>query len=327
MRQPNRERMSDKTQRILIIGAGGQLGLELTLALRDRYSKDQVVTSDIKEPQGILAEGPSYRLDAMHRADLFDLIKKERITQVYHLAAILSAKGEGNPKLAWDLNMNGLLHVLDAAVEFKLNKVYWPSSIAVFGPTTPKDNTPQQTITEPTTVYGISKLAGERWCAWYHEKHGVDVRSLRYPGLIGYKTKAGGGTTDYAVDIFFKAAQHELFQCFLKEDTYLPMMFMDDAVQATLQLMDAPAESVRVRSSYNITGMSFSPAEIAAEIRKHIPDFEIRYSPDHRQAIADSWPNSIDDSAARKEWGWKSKFDLAGMTSHILTRLTEVEKV
>jgi nucleoside-diphosphate-sugar epimerase len=319
--------MSDRTQRILVIGAGGQLGLELTLALRDRYSIDQVVTSDIKEPQGILAEGPSYRLDAMHRADLFDLIKKERITQVYHLAAILSAKGEGNPKLAWDLNINGLLHVLDAAVEFKLNKVYWPSSIAVFGPTTPKDNTPQQTITEPTTVYGISKLAGERWCAWYHEKHGVDVRSLRYPGLIGYKTKAGGGTTDYAVDIFFKAAQHEAFQCFLKADTYLPMMFMDDAVQATLQLMDAPVESVRVRSSYNITGMSFSPAEIAAEIRKHIPDFEIRYSPDHRQAIADSWPNSIDDSAARKDWGWKRTFDLAGMTSHILTRLTEPTRV
>ena len=246
---------------------------------------------------------------------------------MYHLAAILSAKGEQNPKHAWDLNMNALLNVLDAAVEFKLNKVYWPSSIAVFGPTTPKENTPQQPIAEPTTVYGIRKLAGERWCAWHHAKHGVDVRSLRYPGLIGYKTKAGGGTTDYAVDIFFKAANHEPFSCFLKPGTFLPMMYMDDAVNATLQLMEAPAEKITIRSSYNISAMSFSPEDIAGEIKKILPGFSIDYKPDHRQAIAESWPHSIDDSIARRDWGWKPAFDLKRMTEHILSKLADTIRV
>jgi len=320
--------MNNSAQRILVLGAGGQLGLELTLGLRDRYGLDNVVTSDIKEATGSLSDGPYVTLDAMNRADLFQIIKKERITQVYHLAAILSARGEQNPKLAWDLNMGALLNVLDAAVELKLTKVYWPSSIAVFGPTTPKSNTPQQTITEPTTVYGISKLAGERWCAWYNQKHGVDVRSLRYPGLIGYKTKAGGGTTDYAVDIFFKASQHQPFTCFLKPDTFLPMMYMDDAVEATLRLMEAPPDKIAVRSSYNVSAMSFSPEEIAAEIKKTIPSFEIEYQPDHRQAIAESWPDSIDDTFARKDWGWKNEYDLAKMTRHILKQLsTETAKV
>jgi nucleoside-diphosphate-sugar epimerase len=220
--------------------------------------------------------------------------------------------------------MDGLVHVLDAAVEYKLDRVYWPSSIAAFGPTTPKKNTPQDTIMDPTTIYGISKFAGERWCDWYFRNKGVDVRSLRYPGLIGYKTKPGGGTTDYAVDIFFKALTDKKFECFLKEDTYLPMMYMDDAVKATLDLMEAPADKIKIRSSYNISSMSFSPKEIASEIKKHIPDFKITYNPDFRQAIADSWPQSIDDSPARKDWGWQHQFGLAEMTEEILTKLPEL---
>jgi nucleoside-diphosphate-sugar epimerase len=217
--------------------------------------------------------------------------------------------------------MEGLINVLDAAVEFKLNKVYWPSSIAVFGPSTPKENTPQNSVMDPTTVYGISKLAGERWCAWYNQKHGVDVRSLRYPGLIGYKTKPGGGTTDYAVDIFFNAIKDKKYTCFLKPGTYLPMMYMDDAVKATLDLMEVPAEKITIRSSYNISAMSFNPEEIASAIKKIIPDFEITYKPDQRQAIADSWPKSIDDSFARKDWGWEPRFDLMSMTKDILKNL------
>ena len=310
-----------KKEKILVIGAGGQLGSELTQGLWNLHGKENVIATDIKNPQGILTEGNFEILDVLNQKSLFSFIQKNNITQVYHLAAVLSATGERNPKFAWHLNMDGLIHVLDAAVEFKLNKVYWPSSIAVFGPGTPRDNTPQDTVMDPATIYGISKLAGERWCDWYFRKHGVDVRSLRYPGLIGYKTQPGGGTTDYAVDIYFKAITEKKFECFLKPDTYLPMMYMDDAVKATLDLMEAPAEKVLVRSSYNVSAMSFSPEEIAASIQKHFPDFKITYNPDFRQAIADSWPKSIDDSKARKDWGWRPDFDLNKMTMEILSHL------
>lgn len=310
-----------KIQKILVIGAGGQLGTELVQGLWKLYGSKNVFATDIKDPQGILSQANFEILDVLKQKHLFDFIKKNEITQVYHLAAVLSATGEKNPKFAWHLNMDGLIHVLDAAVEFKLDKVYWPSSIAAFGPTTPKHNTPQDTTMDPTTIYGITKLAGERWCDWYFRNKGVDVRSLRYPGLIGYKTKPGGGTTDYAVDIFFKALTEKKFDCFLKPDTYLPMMYMDDAVKATLDLMEAPAEKIKIRSSYNISAMSFSPADIAAEIKKHIPEFEITYNPDFRQAIADSWPKSIDDSRARTDWGWKHQFGLKEMTEEILKHL------
>lgn len=310
-----------KKHKILVIGAGGQLGSELTQGLWTLYGKENVIATDIKDPQGILSQGNFEILDVLKQKNLFDFIGKNSITQVYHLAAVLSATGEKNPKFAWHLNMDGLVHVLDAAVEFKLDKVYWPSSIAAFGPTTPKNHTPQDTVMDPTTIYGISKQAGERWCEWYFRNKGVDVRSLRYPGLIGYKTKPGGGTTDYAVDIFFKALTDKRYTCFLKPDTFLPMMYMDDAVKATLDLMEAPADRVKIRSSYNISAMSFSPAEIAAEITNHIPDFSISYAPDFRQAIADSWPKSIDDMRARQDWGWKPSFDLSRMTTEILEHL------
>jgi nucleoside-diphosphate-sugar epimerase len=310
-----------KNGKILVIGAGGQLGSELTQGLWQIHGKENVIATDIKDPQGILAQGNFEILDVLKQKPLFDFIQKNNISEIYHLAAVLSATGEKNPKFAWHLNMDGLIHVLDAAVEYKVKKVYWPSSIAAFGPTTPKNNTPQDTVMDPTTIYGITKQAGERWCDWYFRNKGVDVRSLRYPGLIGYKTKPGGGTTDYAVDIYFKALTDKKFECFLKSDTYLPMMYMDDAVKATLDLMQAPAEKVKVRSSYNISAMSFSPAEIAAEIKKHIPDFQITYNPDFRQAIADSWPKSIDDSTARKDWGWRHQFGLKEMTKEILEKL------
>ncbi|MFN4947029.1 MAG: NAD-dependent epimerase/dehydratase family protein [Chryseotalea sp.] len=310
-----------KKHKILIIGAGGQLGSELTQGLWQIYGKENVIATDIKDPQGILAQGNFEILDVLKEKALFEFIKKNNITQIYHLAAVLSATGERNPKFAWHLNMDGLVHVLDAAVEFKLDRVYWPSSIAAFGPTTPKQNTPQDTIMDPTTIYGITKLAGERWCDWYFRNKGVDVRSLRYPGLIGYKTKPGGGTTDYAVDIYIKALTDKKFECFLSEHTYLPMMYMDDAVKATLVIMEAPAEKVKIRSSYNVSAMSFSPAEIAKSIQKHIPEFTISYQPDFRQSIADSWPQSLDDMRARQDWGWQPAFDLDKMTAEILKHL------
>ena len=310
-----------KNEKILIIGAGGQLGTELTQGLWSLYGKENVIATDIKDPQGILSQANFEILDVLKQKHLYEFIDKNKVTQIYHLAAVLSATGEKNPKFAWHLNMDGLVHVLDAAVEYKVRKIYWPSSIAVFGPSTPRTNTPQDTIMDPTTIYGISKQAGERWCDWYFRKHGVDVRSLRYPGLIGYKSKPGGGTTDYAVDIFFKAITDKKYECFLKPDSYLPMMYMDDAVKATLDLMEAPTEKVRVRSSYNIAAMSFCPSEIAREISRHIPDFEITYKPDFRQSIADSWPQSIDDSPARKDWGWKHQFGLKEMTEEILKHL------
>ncbi len=310
-----------KKTKILLIGAGGQLGSELTQGLWSIYGIDNVISSDIKEPQGALQEGRFEKLDVMQKDKLFELLKTEKITQVYHLAALLSATGEQDPRWAWKLNMESLLYVLEAAHELKLDKVYWPSSIAAFGPTTPKDNTPQDTIMDPTTVYGITKLAGERWCEYYFRRYGVDVRSLRYPGLIGYKTQPGGGTTDYAVDIYFKALANKTYECFLSADTYLPMMYMNDAVKATIDLMEAPAEKVKVRSSYNVSSMSFCPAQIAATIKSRIPDFTITYKPDSRQSIADSWPKSIDDSIARKDWGWQHEFGLMEMTEDILKNL------
>jgi nucleoside-diphosphate-sugar epimerase len=246
---------------------------------------------------------------------------RQGITQIYLLAAILSATGEKNPSLAWNLNMQGLLNVLDIARDEKMQKVYWPSSIAVFGPTSPRKNCPQQTIIEPATVYGISKYAGEFWCNYFNHRFGVDVRSIRYPGLISYKSAPGGGTTDYAVEIFHEALEEKKYTCFLKEDTYLPMMYMPDAIRATIELMEAPADKISVRTSYNVSGMSFSPKEIAAEIKKQITGFTISYKPDYRQAIADSWPQSIDDSIARKDWGWKEEFDLAAMTKDMLANL------
>jgi nucleoside-diphosphate-sugar epimerase len=311
-------------QKILVIGAGGQLGSELTQGLWKLFGKGNVIATDIRGPEGILGDGDFEILDVLNREKLSALIQKNKFTQIYHLAAVLSATGEKNPNLAWHLNMDGLINVLDASVEYKVSKVYWPSSIAAFGPTTPKIKTPQDTVMDPTTIYGISKQAGERWCEWFFRNKGLDVRSLRYPGLVGYKTKPGGGTTDYAVDIFFKALTDKKYECFLKPDTYLPMMYMDDAVKATLGVMQAPAEKIRIRSSYNVTAMSFCPVEIAAEIKKHIPEFNISYNPDFRQAIADSWPRSINDSAARIDWGWEPDFGLEEMTTEIIKNLTPV---
>jgi len=306
-------------EKILVIGASGQIGVELTLALRKIYGNNSVVASDLREQNPLLeGTGPYVSLDVMNKEMLHVQVIRQNITQVYLLAAILSATGEKNPGLAWHLNMQGLLNVLDIAREEKLHRVYWPSSIAVFGPTSPKRNCPQQTIIEPITVYGISKYAGEFWCNYYHRRFGVDVRSLRYPGLISYKSSPGGGTTDYAVEIFYEALEEKKYESFLSEDTYLPMMYMPDAIRATIELMEAPANKIAIRTSYNIASMSFSPKEIAAEIKKHIPDFVIQYQPDYRQAIADSWPQSIDDSVARRDWGWKEDFDLAAMTKDML---------
>ena len=309
-------------EKILVIGASGQIGVELTLALRKIYGNANVVASDLREENELLkGTGPYVSMDVMNKEMLHVQVIRQNITQIYLLAAILSATGEKNPGLAWNLNMQGLLNVLDIAREEKLHKVYWPSSIAVFGPTSPRQQCPQQTIIEPTTVYGISKYAGEFWCNYFHQRFGVDVRSIRYPGLISYKSAPGGGTTDYAVEIFHEALEENKYECFLKEDTYLPMMYMPDAIRATIELMEAPASKIRVRTSYNVSGMSFSPKEIGAEIAKHVPGFSMTYKPDYRQAIADSWPQSIDDSVARNDWDWKEEFDLKAMTADMLKNL------
>ena len=309
-------------EKILVIGASGQIGVELTLALRKLYGNVNVIASDLREENELLkGTGPYVSLDVMNREMLHVQVIRQGFTQIYLLAAILSATGEKNPSLAWNLNMGSLLNVLEIAREEKLQKVYWPSSIAVFGPTSPKKHCPQQTIIEPTTVYGISKYAGEFWCNYYFQRYGVDVRSLRYPGLISYKSAPGGGTTDYAVEIFHEALENNKYTCFLKKDTYLPMMYMPDAIRATIQLMEAPANKISIRTSYNLSAMSFSPEEITAEIRKHIPDFTISYKTDYRQAIADSWPQSIDDSIARKDWSWKEEYDLSAMTMDMLENL------
>jgi nucleoside-diphosphate-sugar epimerase len=311
-----------KKEKILVIGASGQIGVELTLALRKIYGGNNVVASDLREENDLLkGSGPYVSLDVMNKEMLHVQIIRQNITQVYLLAAILSATGEKNPPLAWHLNMQSLLNVLDIAKEEKLTKVYWPSSIAVFGPTSPKINCPQHTIIEPTTVYGISKYAGEFWCNYFHQRYGVDVRSLRYPGLISYKSSPGGGTTDYAVEIFHAAKEKQQYTSFLRQDTHLPMMYMPDAIRATIELMEAPAEKIKVRTSYNLSGMSFSPAEIGDEIRKHIPGFQLDFKPDYRQQIADSWPQSIDDSKANEDWGWKPEYDLSKMTVDMLMNL------
>jgi len=309
-------------EKILVIGASGQIGVELTLALRKIYGNSSVVASDLREENELLrGSGPYVSLDVMNKEMLHVQVIRQGITQIYMLAAILSATGEKNPNLAWNLNMQGLLNVLDISREEKLHKIYWPSSIAVFGPTSPKQNCPQQTIIEPTTVYGISKYAGEFWCNYFNHRYGVDVRSIRYPGLISYKSAPGGGTTDYAIEIFQDALEEKKYECFLKEDTYLPMMYMPDAIRGTIELMEAPADKISVRTSYNLSGMSFSPKEIAKEIKKHIPEFSISYKPDYRQTIAESWPQSIDDSVARNDWGWKQEFDLPKMTEDMMDNL------
>jgi nucleoside-diphosphate-sugar epimerase len=310
---------------ILIIGACGQIGTELTLALREKYSNDTVIASDIREGSANLMEsGPFELLDATNYEALENVVMYYEIEEVYLMAAMLSVTAEKFPMRAWQLNMNSLFNVLNLAKEKKINKLFWPSSIAVFGPTTPKEYTPQNTIMEPTTVYGISKQTGERWCDYYHRKYGVDVRSVRYPGLISWKTPPGGGTTDYAIDIYRKALSDKKFTCFLKSDTALPMMFMDDAIRATMDLMESPAAHIKIRSSYNLAAMSFTPAEITKSIQQHIPDFKVVYHPDFRQDIADSWPNSIDDKEAKADWGWAPQFDLERTTQEMLDHLGSV---
>lgn len=311
--------------KILILGACGQIGSELTLKLRKIYGNDNVVASDIREgKEELMSSGPFELINAMNFEEIAGAIEKHQIEEVYLMAALLSATAEKNPAFAWSLNMDSLFHVLNLAKEGKIKKIFWPSSIAVFGPTTPRFNTPQYTVMEPSTVYGISKQTGERWCEYYFNKFGVDVRSIRYPGLISWTTPPGGGTTDYAVDIFYKAIEDKKYTCFLSEKSALPMMYMDDALDATIAIMQAPKEQIKIRSSYNLGGISFTPEDVAAEIQKHIPDFTIDYEPDFRQAIADSWPASIDDSRAQEDWGWNHKFDLSEMTNVMLENLSKV---
>jgi nucleoside-diphosphate-sugar epimerase len=307
-------------EKILVIGSNGQIGTELVEELRKSYGASNVIASDIKKPENN-EDGPFEVLDVLDSKALSDIVNKYQVTQIYLLAALLSATAEQHVHYAWKLNMDGLVNVLELAREKRIAKIYWPSSIAVFGPHTPRQNTPQYTIMDPSTVYGFSKLAGERWCEYYHLRYGVDVRGLRYPGLIGYKAAPGGGTTDYAVHIFHEAIKTREYTSFLDKGTYLPMMYMPDAIRATISLMEAPSEKVKIRSSYNLAGISFSPEELAAEIKKHIPEFVCHYKPDSRQQIANSWPASIDDSAATHDWGWKAKYDLPAMTEDMLKNI------
>jgi len=308
--------------KILIIGACGQIGTELTHKLRAIYGTENVIASDIRKLNNdVVNSGPFEVVNALDFNQIEHLVEVHKIDEIYLMAALLSATAEKNPAFAWDLNMNSLFHVLNLAKAKKIKKIFWPSSIAVFGPTTPKENTPQYTVMEPSTVYGISKQAGERWCEYYHNIFGVDVRSIRYPGLISWSSPPGGGTTDYAVDIFYKALSDKTYECFLSSETKMPMMYMDDAIAATIQIMQAPTAQIKIRSSYNLAAMSFTPTEIAAEIKKHIPEFTISYNPDFRQKIADSWPASIDDAEARKDWGWKHEFGLESMTVDMLEHL------
>lgn len=310
------------TPKILIIGACGQIGTELTQKLRSIYGIENVIASDIRKMNtDVVNSGPFEVVNALDYNQIQHLVEVHEITDVYLMAALLSATAEKNPAFAWDLNMNSLFHVLNLARAKKIQKVFWPSSIAVFGPTTPKENTPQYTIMEPTTVYGISKQSGERWCEYYHHVYGVDVRSVRYPGLISWSSPPGGGTTDYAVDIFHKALSQGTYECFLSSDTKMPMMYMEDAIRATIQIMQANTDVLSIRSSYNLAAMSFTPAALAAEIRKQLPDFTITYVPDSRQQIADSWPASIDDREARRDWGWYHHYDLAKTTVAMLDNL------
>jgi nucleoside-diphosphate-sugar epimerase len=304
---------------ILVTGANGQIGSELVQALRKIYGEDNIIASDINSPKS--ENGRFEQLDVTDAARAHEILSKNNITQIYHLAALLSGTSEKNPALAWKINMDGLFNILDTAKAQNISKIFWPSSIAVFGPNSPKQNTPQYCGMDPTSVYGISKLAGEGWCRYYNLKKDMDIRSVRYPGLISYKTKAGGGTTDYAVDIYFEAKEKQQYTCFLKEDTYLPMMYMPDAIRGTIELMEAPKENIKIKDSYNLSAMSFSPKEIAQAIQKEIPDFTISYELDFRQAIADSWPQSIDASYASKEWNWKPEYDLDKMTKDMLANV------
>jgi len=311
-------------KKAIVIGASGQIGTELVVGLRKRFGNDSIIASDLGTAvKEALKDGPYEQLDVMNADRLREIIVSNEVQEVYLLAALLSATAEKNPDFAWKLNMEGLFNVLNLAKEGIVKKVFWPSSIAVFGSNTPSDNTPQYTIMEPSTVYGISKLAGERWCEYYAKQYQVDVRSIRYPGLISYTSLPGGGTTDYAVDIFYSAKKNEKYNCFLKEDTALPMMYMEDAIRATIDLMEAPAEQIKIRSSYNLGGISFTPAEIYAAIKHEKPNFEIEYNPDFRQKIADSWPSSIDDSHAQADWGWKGRFDLDKMVKIMLENVLE----
>ncbi len=310
--------------KILVIGSSGQIGTELVMELRSLYGAGNVVACDLKaSAQEVMESGTFESLDVLDKQKLYEVIKKHNITHVYLLAALLSATAEKNPMFAWKLNMESLFNILELAREGHIKKIYWPSSIAVFGPTTPRLNTPQYTIVEPSTIYGISKQAGERWCEWYFKKYGVDTRGLRYPGLIGWKSAPGGGTTDYAVHIFHEALKTNSYECFLSENTVLPMMYMPDAIRATIEIMDAPSEKIKIRGAYNLAGTSFSPKEIAIEIGKKLPGFQISYNPDFRQQIADSWPASIDDAQAKEDWGWKPQFDLLGITSDMLHHLKQ----
>ncbi len=306
-------------EKILVIGANGQIGSVLTAALREAFGRTSVIASDIRKVEG--HDGPFELLNVLDAKGIAEMVSKHGITQIYHLAAILSAKGEQNPLQTWDINMGGLFNVFETARELGVSKVFFPSSIAVFGADIPRKMTPQSAILKPTTVYGMSKASGELWSQYYFLKYGLDIRSLRYPGVIGWQSDPGGGTTDYAVDIYHSAVKGEDYNCFLSENTMLPMIYMDDAIRATLELMDAPSENIKLRTSYNLAGMSFSPSEIAASIQKHFPDFNVSYSPDFRQEIADSWPESIDDSAAQNDWNWKPKFDLSSMTKDMIFQL------
>jgi len=310
--------------KILIIGSCGQIGIELVLELRKIYGNQNVIASDIKEEHPIsIAGGPYYQLDIMNVQKLKAIVKENDIKEIYLLAALLSATAEKKPLFAWDLNMQGLFNVLELAKDKLINKVFWPSSIAVFGSNSPANRTPQHTVMEPSTVYGISKLAGERWCEYYHNKYGVDVRSIRYPGLISYKSAPGGGTTDYAVDIFIQALKSKNYTCYLRKDTKLPMMYMSDAIRATIEIMEAPPSSIKIRSSYNLSGISFDPNEITNAIRREIPEFKIKYEPDFRQQIAESWPNSVDDSCAKTDWKWENKVGLQEIVKKMLKGLSQ----
>lgn len=309
--------------KILVIGSSGQIGIDLVLELRRIHGQENVIATDIKEScPALIKDGPFYQLDVLDKEKVLHLVEKENITEVYLLAALLSAIAEQKPHAAWKLNMDGLLNILDLAKDGILKKIFWPSSIAVFGSNSPKVNTPQYTIMEPSTIYGISKLAGERWCEYYHKKYGVDVRSIRYPGLISYKSKPGGGTTDYAIEIFEKAISKEPFSCYLSKDTMLPMMYMDDAIRATIEIMQAPNESIKLRSSYNVAGISFTPDQIAKGIEDANGKLMISYNPDFRQEIADSWPDSINDNLAKNDWNWNANFNLNKIIFEMLKGLS-----
>lgn len=309
------------TEKILITGALGQIGTELSAHLANVYGKNNIILTDLRQPEDFETDLTFESLNVMDGKKLGLLVEKHNITQIYHLAAVLSASGEQDPLFAWQINMEGVLNVLGIGKEKNLNKIYYPSTIAVFGLDTPKVNTPQNTIMNPNTVYGISKLAGERWAEYYFKKFNLDVRSLRYPGIISYKTPPGGGTTDYAIDIFYHAAEGKKYECFLSENTQLPMMYMPDAIRATLELMETDAKNVKVRSAYNLSAISFSPKEVTKAIQEYVNDFKVSYKPDFRQAIADSWPMSIDSSVASQDWGWKFEYDLQKMTEDMLINL------